>query len=314
MSTSSIATADSKSQAYRDSTLGRSSPDPNPPYPQGKSRGRSAYRLALTGTSPSLSRIAPDPPTVLTVKFRNDQAAVADHTRDSIKALWDVHMDPGNFDGSWNDLGPIFKIIIAQHFAGSAADAAEYYRNMKVVHGFSYPKIFAAPLLAGHVNNMARSVANGSFRHNITKGKEPSAASLSARNTFSGASARFVLNGARNTITNAVANDPDVDGWERLIEPDACSYCVSQAVKGPFKPGNRGFRAHDNCYCLAQPVFKGTGMPGPNDQLREEWNRITGTVTGRDARDLWDRYWRENGDSDEGAAGEGSGQGPGDGP
>lgn len=285
-------------QAYRNTTLGRANPEPTPEPTSAKPKARSPYRLALTGTSGPLNRISPDPPTMLTTKFRSDQAAVSSYTRDSIKALWDAHMDPEDFDGSWKDLGPIFKILIAQHFIGSAVHAAEFYRNMKVVHGLDYPKIFPAPLLAGHVENMARSVATGSFFHNLnTKRREPGAASLIARNTFSGASARFVLNGARNTITAAVANDPDATGWERLIEPDACSYCAVQAAKGPFKPGNRGFRAHDNCTCLAVPVFRGTSMPGPNSSLREEWNRITGTFTGKDARAAWDQYWREhNGD------------------
>jgi len=204
-------------------------------------------------------------------------------------------MNPEDFDASWRDLGPIFKILIAQNFIGSAVNAAEFYRSMKVVHGFPYPKVFPAPLIAGHVDNMAGSVANGSFRHNLnTKRKEPGAASAIARNTFSGASARFALNGARNTVMSAVATDPDASGWERLIEPDACSYCAAQAAKGPFKPGNRGFRAHDYCTCLAVPVFKGTNTPGPNSSLREEWNRITGTITGKDARRAWDQYWREH--------------------
>jgi hypothetical protein len=217
-------------------------------------------------------------------------------------------MDPGNFDASWKDLGPIFKILIAQHFTGSAVNAANFYRSMKVVQGLDYPKIFPAPLIAGHVDNMAGSVANGSFRSNLNNGRGPDAASYTARNTFGGAAARFVLNGARNTVTAAVANDPDASGWERLVEPGACSYCTAQAVKGPFKPGNRGFRAHDNCTCLAVPVFKGD-KSGPNSSLREEWNRITGTFTGKDARRAWDQYWRENnGDQeDQGTAGAASG-------
>ena len=297
-------------QTDRDGVLGRSNPGPIPGYPRPGSGGPSAYRLAFFGTSGPLNRISPDPPTVLTVKFRNDQAALAEHTKNSIRALWDTHMDPENFDTGWKDLGPIFKILIAQHFTGSAVDAANFYRSMKVVRGLDYPKVFPAPLIVGHVNNMAGSVANGSFRHNLNKkGKEPGAAFGIARNTFSGASARFVLNGARNTVMSAVANDPDATGWERLIEPDACSYCSAQAAKVPFKPGNLGFRAHDYCTCLAVPVFKGTDTPGPNSSLREEWNRITGTFTGKDARNAWDQYWRENhgGQENQGTAGAASG-------
>jgi hypothetical protein len=244
---------------------------------------------------------------MLTVKFRGDQAAIGDRVRDSIRALWDAHMDPEDFPASWSDLGPIMKILIAQHYVGSAVNAAEFYRNIKVVHGLDYPKVFPAPLSVDHINKMSGSVATGSFYHNLnTKRKEPGVASNTARNTFSGAASRFALNGARNTVTAAVANDTDATGWERLIEPDACSYCSAQAAKGPFKPGNRGFRAHDYCKCLAIPALRGTSMPGLNSSLREEWNRITGTFTGKDARDAWDQYWREhNGDQNQAEATEG---------
>jgi len=279
-------------QAYRDTSLGRSKAGPNPDLAPARPTGRRPYRLAFNGTSGPLNRISPDPPTMLITKFQGDQSAVSDQVKNSIRALWDVHMDPEDFPASWNDLGPIMKILIAQNYVGSAVNAAEFYRNMKVVHGLDYPKVFPAPLSAEHVDNMARSVATGSFYHNL-KSNEPGVASNTARNTFSGAASRFALNGARNTITAAVVNDTDATGWERLIEPDACSYCAAQAAKGPFKPGNRGFRAHDYCKCLAIPVLRGTSMPGLNSSLREEWNRITGTFTGKDARNAWDQYWRE---------------------
>jgi hypothetical protein len=213
--------------------------------------------------------------------------------------MWDAHIDPERFSASWKDLGPIIKILIAQAYAGSAANAAEYYRNLHVVHGLDYPVVRPAGFGAAHLNRMAGSVANGTFYHHLnTKGEEPGMASEVARNTMSGAGARFALNGARNTITGAVARDPDALGWERLLCPGACSYCASQAAKGPFKPGNTSFRAHDYCSCLAKPVLRGAN-DRPNAELRDQWNRITETFTGKEARAAWDKYWREHGRDDE---------------
>jgi hypothetical protein len=211
--------------------------------------------------------------------------------------MWDSHIDPDRFSASWKDMGPILKILIAQAYAGSAGNAAEYYRNLHVVHGLDYPVVRPASFNAQHLNRMTGSVANGTFYHHLnTKGEEPSAASGFARNTLSGAGARFALNGARNTVTAAVARDPEATGWERLLSPGSCSYCAAQAAKGPFKPGNTSFRAHDYCSCLAKPVLRGVNDDSPNAELHDQWNRITETFTGKEARAAWDQYWREHGD------------------
>jgi hypothetical protein len=250
----------------------------------------------LAGTSDPLNAIAPDPPTYLTTDFQQKQGAVRDFVSNGIKAMWDQHIDPEQFSASWMDLGPVIKTLIAQHFDASAANSADFYRNLTVVNGLPFPRVYPARFSGQHLTRMAGSVANGSFYHQLnTKGADPVSASDSARNVMSGAGARFALNGARNTVTAAVARDPNAAGWERLIEPGACSYCSAQAAKGPFKPGNTSFRAHDNCACLAMPVLRGATM-NPNDGLRDEWNKITGTFTGKEARAAWDKYWSEHGD------------------
>lgn len=284
-------------QTDRDAIRGRSNPEPIPPQGTGDKTALRPRRFTFSGTSDPLNRIAPDPPTYLMVDYQRNQGAVSDYVANAIRALWDQHINPAEFSASWKDLGPVIKTIIAQHFDASAADAAAFYRNLSVVHGLPFPNVKPARFAGAHVNHMAGSVANGTFYHQLnTRHNTPSAASDIARNTMSGAGARFALNGARNTVTAAVARDPNAEGWERLIEPAACSYCASQAAKGPFRPGNMSFRAHDYCNCLALPLLRGATM-NPNGQLRDEWNRITGTFTGTEARAAWDRYWSEHGDN-----------------
>jgi len=281
-----------------ESDRGREKVDPTQNLRRVRSKAPIPRRFVLHGTQGPLARLTPDPPTVLTVKFRNDQAGISDYVSNAIRALWDAHINPDEFSASWKDLGPIIKVIIAQHYAGSAADAAEYYRNMHVVGGLMFPRVIPAPFDGAHLQRMAGSVANGTFYHQLnTQGLPAGRASEIARNTMSGAGARFALNGARNTVIRSVANDPDAMGWDRLIEPDACSYCAAQAAKGPFKPLRTGFRAHDWCKCLAIPALRGSSMPDPNSALRMEWNKITGTFTGQEARAAWDKSWRENGNN-----------------
>src|SRR6476646_8711181 len=286
----------SQDTSYRETTRGRDNPDPARNLRSVRSRAPRPYRFSFKGTSDPLNAIAPDPPTYLTTDFQQKQGAVGDYIKNAIRAMWDQHINPDEFSASWKDLGPMVKTLIAQYFDASAANASDFYRNMTVVHGLPFPRVYPARFSGKHLERMTGSVANGSFYHQLnTKGAEPGSASGVARNTLSGAGARFALNGARNTVINAVARDPNALGWERLIEPGACSYCAAQAVKGPFKPGNTGFRAHDYCSCLALPVLRGATL-NPNAKLRDEWNRITGTFTGKEARAAWDKYWSEHGD------------------
>ena len=308
MSTSADTAFERIPQTDRDAVRGRSNPEPNTVPKNSDASPQGPDRFALSGTSGPLARFSPDPSTYLTDAFQGSQTAISSYVSSSIRALWDQHMNPDQFSSSWRDLGAIVRVLVAQHFEGSAVDAAEFYRNMKVVNGLDFPKVIPARLDTRHLINMAGAVANGTFYHQLnTKGEEAVAASGVARNTLSGAAARFTLNGARNTITAAVANDPEAEGWDRLTEPGACSYCVSQAAKGPFKPGNTGFRAHDYCHCLAVPIFKGIPPHGPTSQLRDEWNRITGTFTGKEARATWEQYQKDHATSDESARGENDG-------
>jgi hypothetical protein len=284
--------------SYRETTRGRDNPDRVANLRSVRSRAPRASRFLFTGTSGPLATIAPSPPRMLDAHHEYEQGAVSEYVKNSIRAMWDAHIDPDRFSASWKDMGPILKILIAQAYAGSASNAADYYRNMHVVHGLDYPVVRPSGFSAQHLNRMTGSVANGTFYHHLnTKGEEPGKASEVARNTLSGAGARFALNGARNTVTAAVARDPEATGWERLLSPGACSYCAAQAAKGPFKPGNTSFRAHDYCSCLAKPVLRGVNDDSPNAELRDQWNRITETFTGKEARAAWDQYWREHGDN-----------------
>jgi len=268
----------------------RAGPGPTPDIPPASASHPRPSPVASRGTSSPLRRIAPDASAVLTGAYQDNQAALGNYVTTAIRSIWAQHIDPENFSGSWRDIGPVVKVIVAQHYAASAADAADYYRNMHVVNGLRLPAVRDSILNAGHLNRMAGAVANGNFYHQLNTQKvDPARASEIARNVMSGAGARFALQGGRSTVMAAVANDPDATGWERIMTPIACSYCSMQAAQGPFKPGNTRFRAHDYCHCLAAPVLRGR-QPG-NQDVKQAWDKLTGGLSGDDARAAWDDYW-----------------------
>ena len=205
---------DRRQQTERDGVRGRENPEPVPAARNPSSKAPRARRFLFTGTSGPLAAIAPNPPRALDAHFESEQGALSDYVKNAIRAMWDSHIDPDRFSASWKDMGPILKILIAQAYAGSASNAADYYRNMHVVHGLDYPVVRPAGFSAQHLNRMTGSVANGTFYHHLkTKGEDSGKASSAARNTLSGAGSRFALNGARNTVTAAVARDPEATGW-----------------------------------------------------------------------------------------------------
>jgi hypothetical protein len=231
---------------------------------------------------------------------------MGDYVSNGTKALWDVFMNPEDFAGSWKEIGPVIKVLMAQHYMASASDAAEFYRNRSVIHGLRRPSVKNAPLDMEHLNRVAGSVASGTFYHHTqTLHRDPVAAATSARNRLAGAADRFALLGGRNTILRAVANDPNAAGWERLLSPAPCSRCTQYAVQGPFDPGKGEFRAHDRCHCLAGPVFEGSRPT--NEDLANTWNRVTGGISGKQARAVWDQFWKENDDGGDTTSGDGSG-------
>jgi hypothetical protein len=158
------------------------------------------------------------------------------------------------------------------------------------------------------LDHIADAVANGAFYHQLNKQcKSPGDASLIARNTLSGAGARFALMGGRDTITQATASDPNAAGWERIMSPTACSYCTQHAARGPFKSGMSDFHPHDYCGCVAVPLFK--GKTPRNAGLSAQWQQVTQGKTGVAARAAWEGHIGGTRDGIDTSARDNSGQG-----
>lgn len=67
-----------------------------------------------------------------------------------------------------------------------------------------------------------------------------------------------VAAGYWDTITTNLERDPDGVGWQRFTRgPAACPFCRMLADKGAvYKADTARFAAHNNCFCIARPVFQ----------------------------------------------------------
>lgn len=119
----------------------------------------------------------------------------------------------------------------------------------------------------------------------------------------SGAAARHVLTGGRQSLLTLLTDDPQVQRWIRVTDGDPCSFCAMLASRGPvyLTEDSAGFRAHDHCACTAEPVYHmDAPWPGRAQEFHKLWmdnihKRYSGAEARRQWRRLIDEMRRENG-------------------
>ncbi|WP_394436292.1 VG15 protein [Streptomyces sp. SGAir0957] len=84
---------------------------------------------------------------------------------------------------------------------------------------------------------------------------------------------KLVADTGRDTVVEAVRQDPQATAWARTAALGACAFCKLLASRGSvFSQDTVGFRAHDGCHCLATPVFAGQRFE--LSPQAAEWARI----------------------------------------
>jgi len=271
----------------------------------GTDAARIASRYAYNGTF--------DRALALRERYQAEQSALGHQAVQVIRNVWDNNINPDPFSESWPNAYPLLRRIILHHYRASAASAAKFYRATSAVQGRGAITVPHAVADVSRLDGVSDAVANGAFYHQLRKQqREPGDASLIARNSMSGAGARFALMGGRNTVMQMTAMDPQATGWERITEPDACAFCMQNAAKGPFSPSMHDFHPHDYCNCVAVPLF--AGQKPANAEMKTQWQQVTQGKTGVEARVAWEEYNAAN-TATRDSSGQGSGpqEGRGDG-
>ena len=231
---------------------------------------------------------------LLLAKYQQDQQSIARRVALAIHNLWLQIIDPAAFDKSWETMNPLANGIVSTHFDLAAASAAQYYANSRALADYPHINVPGIPPDDEYINRVVNAMGRGQFYHFI-KQEEAAQASTKAQDALRGASTRMTLMGGRNTIVRAAGIDPVATGWERVIEPGACSFCAMLAGRGGvYSEATVDFRAHDHCHCVARPVFK--GQKSVNEELSAAWGRETRGTRGAAARAAWDKYWSSRGE------------------
>lgn len=267
-----------------------------------------------TGVDPALLNPLPGDVSLLTLQqlYRQRQMAIALATSRAISSLWVRHIRPERMADSWGALRDLVLRTIQQYWDAAAADSASFYRNMRVVSGFPSARVPMVQLPREELIKVADSQAMGTFFHNIKTMPEPEAANSAGQALEAGGS-RLALKGGRQTIADAVHQDPVAKGWERLISPGACSFCSMLASRGAVYKSDKSasFLAHDHCHCTAQPLFRGQAVSESSKQLSDDWTRVTRGKSGANARKAWQDYWEAQSEHNTGPVAGAAPSGPG---
>ena len=226
----------------------------------------------------------------LLTNYRNTQQQIATRAATAIDNLWNRMIDPERFSDTWTAYNPVVNGIIDVNHGMTAANAAQYYSLSSTVNGNPYYAVPGVNLDQDYLNRETNMMGPGQFYHFVNGGNDPVTASGMARDALRGAGTRLIMNGGRQTVTQAASLDDLAEGWERVIEPGACSFCAMLAGRGAvYKGSTVNFRAHDHCHCVARAIFK--GQESINGDLSDQWAQATKGKRGKNARAAWESHW-----------------------
>lgn len=115
---------------------------------------------------------------------------------------------------------------------------------------------------------------------------------VAAETKAEGAARKIVADVGRDTIADALDEDPEALGWARMTDADPCPFCALLATRGAvyhtegtaggsanrnFKGGGN-YKFHDHCSCTVVPILAGQQWEPP--AYVQEWERLYAESTG----------------------------------
>jgi hypothetical protein len=216
-----------------------------------------------------------------------------------VAQLWLRTIDPEDISGSAAKLIARLIPILQKRHVLSATTARTYYQNFRKLEvqgsdGFSLPAMSEMNLEAletslrvtGEVS-LKRKIAGLPLNDDIPALTQKVLIKQAIEETavdISGAATRHVMNGGRDELLNATADDPRALGYIRVTDGDPCYFCAMLASRGPvyddlsfddsdprfIGPGEH--KVHDHCGCSTEPVFdRKTKWPGKAKAAETAW-------------------------------------------
>lgn len=194
----------------------------------------------------------------LTSEHRAAQLAIRSVALRQALKVWPA-LDPEHVFDSWPPVEAALLAIISQRGEESASVAGKYFRAFRMAEGISGSM---APVLSA-VTGDAITRAETSLRitgpltlERLTALRHPDPDRV-ALVRVSGAIARHVLAGGRQTLLASIGVDRRAMGYARTTGGNACAFCAMLVSRGNVYGERSGdFPAHDHCACSLEPVYR----------------------------------------------------------
>ena len=226
----------------------------------------------------------------LTALHRSAQLALRAVTLRQVLRVWPA-FDPEHIATSWPSVETALMSVIGQRRKDSAAIAAGYFeafRTAERIGGTAAPVLSAFDVGATARAETSLQVTGYVTTERLTALRHPDPA-RTALVRVSGAAARHVLDGGRETLLASVRADRRALGWARATSGNPCSFCAMLASRGPAYGERTGdFQSHDHCACSLEPVYRrDQEWPAGSRDYQRLWRDATDGLGGTEARNAF---------------------------
>lgn len=193
---------------------------------------------------------------VATRQHRQLQLALRARTLRDLLTLWPALdlADLATFPAWRQAVGAVITRDRAVSVGLSTAYLQQVWRLEGIAPG---PLVTPAPPAAEQVTSSLAVTSVRSYERALSTGRTPSAARAVALVTSSGAAARLVLDGGRETVAESVRADSRALGYRRVTDGRPCHFCALLASRGAvYGKDTARFESHDACGCGAEPVYR----------------------------------------------------------
>lgn len=198
-------------------------------------------------------------PEQLTALHRREQLLLRRATIAQMRKLWPA-LDWANLDKTYPKFALEVAKLVAVNRDVSSSLAAQYLRAFRIASGLSGDVTIVNPLLNAEQLFTALKVTSVvAAKTSAANGIPADVAMRNALAEASGAMARMVLNGGRETVLDTVQYDDAATGWRRVLGAGGCEFCRMLAGRGTVykSESTADFGAHDHCGCTVEPSFGG---------------------------------------------------------
>ena len=193
----------------------------------------------------------------LTAMHRRQQLALRKATIGQVEQAWPA-LDWANLDRTFPGFAAEVAGLVTKNRKTSAGLAAAYLRAFRVASGYSGDvRIVIPPLPPEQFKTSLRVTSLVAAKKSAERLVPADVAMTNALTQTSGAMARLVLDGGRDTILGTLATDKATVGYRRVLGGGGCDFCKEVAGSGTrIYHVDASFDVHDKCGCTSEPVYR----------------------------------------------------------